>query len=201
MLWTAALSAFWLGFFYFVAAIPSAAALGLPAAWAAVVAVAGYSTGAGVVLLAGTPLQRWWKKRKAATLHAAPAKGVPLWKKAWNFGGLWMFGLIAPVTIGPQVGALIAVGLGEKPLRIWAAFTAGVIPWALAFAIATQLGAGWMKKAIDERPVSLHDAGHAGSIAEVVAFAGAGYPDFQHAARGEAGTRREISAAAAIRDR
>jgi hypothetical protein len=142
MLWTAALSAFWLGFFYFIAAIPAAVVLGMPAMLAGVIAIAGYSAGAGVVLLAGAPLLRWWKARRERKEAVKPIaqdskKHIPLWKRAWNFGGLWFLGLVAPITIGPQVGALIATSLGEKPVRTWIALTAGILPWAVFFAVAS----------------------------------------------------------------
>jgi hypothetical protein len=64
-----------------------------------------------------------------------------LFWRVWHRFGLWGLGLIAPVTIGPQATAVIALALGESPLRIQLAISLGVVPWAIAFAMLTALGA------------------------------------------------------------
>jgi hypothetical protein len=137
--WWALGSTFGLGFAYFIAAIPAGRGLGLPVALAALVAALGYSCGAVVVLLAGEPLRRWWERRAAAR-PPRPSARPPLWRRAWDHGGLWLLGLAAPVTLGPQLTALAALGLGEKPFRIWLAITLGALPWAVVFSFATEMG-------------------------------------------------------------
>jgi hypothetical protein len=144
--WWALGSIFWLGFIYFIAAIPAGKALGWPTWGAAGVALLGYSAGAIAVLLLGEPLRRWWEQRKKKRVQAAPTDRLPLWQRAWNRGGIWMLGIVAPVTLGPQISALVALSLGEKPLRIWLALSLGAIPWAVIFSLLTELGGHWWEK-------------------------------------------------------
>jgi hypothetical protein len=130
-------TAFGLGFVYFIASIPAGAAAG---AWpwaAALAAWLGYSAGAGVVLAAGTPLRNWLVAKLRIPVTRDPTKVV--WR-IWDRAGLAGLGLIAPVTIGPQAGAVIALAAGERPLRTLAALSAGVLPWCVAFAVLTALG-------------------------------------------------------------
>ena len=48
--------------------------------------------------------------------------------------------LLAPVTIGPQATAVIALAAGERPSRIMAAIALGVAPWCAGFAALTAFG-------------------------------------------------------------
>jgi hypothetical protein len=49
-------------------------------------------------------------------------------------------GLLAPVTIGPQASAVLALAIGERTLRILAALSLGVVPWCVVFAVLTSFG-------------------------------------------------------------
>lgn len=130
-------TAFGLGFFYFIASIPAGAAAGAWPWTAALAAWLGYSAGAGVVLLAGAPLRDWLVAKLGIPVVRDPRKLV--WR-VWERAGLAGLGLLAPVTIGPQAGAVVALAAGERPLRIFAAVSAGVLPWCIAFAVLTALG-------------------------------------------------------------
>jgi hypothetical protein len=130
-------TAFGLGFVYFIASIPAGAAAGAWPWTAAVAAWLGYSAGAAVVVAAGAPLRDWLVKRLRVPVQRDPAKLV--WR-VWDRAGLAGLGLAAPVTIGPQAGAVLALAAGERPLRIIAALSAGVLPWCAAFAVLTSLG-------------------------------------------------------------
>jgi hypothetical protein len=48
--------------------------------------------------------------------------------------------LLAPVTIGPQATAVIALAVGERPPRIMAAIALGVAPWCVVFAVLVSFG-------------------------------------------------------------
>ncbi len=128
---------FGLGFGYFISAIPAGAALGVPVWLCAIAAWAGYALGGIVVVLAGEPLRRAIIGKFKIDLH--PAK-PGLLQRAWARLGLPALGLLAPVTIGPQIGALMGLALGVPRGRLIAALALGVIPWCLAFAILTALG-------------------------------------------------------------
>lgn len=128
---------FVLGFFYFVGAIPGGVAAGLQVVVATLVAWAGYAAGAGVMLLLGAPARDWIARKLRLPRERDPRKMV--WK-AWDRFGLPGMGLLAPVTIGPQAACLLALALGEKPVRVFAALALGVLPWCVGFALVVELG-------------------------------------------------------------
>jgi hypothetical protein len=131
------ITAFGLGVAYFIAAIPAGVAAGAPAWLAGLAAGMGYVVGAGVVLLAGAPLREWLVRKLRIPVERDPSKLV--WRM-WERGGLFGLCLIAPVTIGPQATAVIALAVGEKPRRILGAVALGVLPWCVLFAVLTALG-------------------------------------------------------------
>jgi len=126
-----------LGFLYFIASIPAGVAAGASAWTAGLAAGSGYVAGAAVVLLAGTPLREWLVRKLKIPVERDPSKLV--WRM-WERGGLLGLCLIAPVTIGPQATAVIALAVGEKPRRIFAAVALGVLPWCVFFAVLTAFG-------------------------------------------------------------
>ena len=126
-----------LGFLYFIAAIPAGIAAGAPVWMAGLAAGLGYLAGAGVVLLAGASLREWLVRKLKIPVERDPSKLV--WRM-WERGGLLGLCLIAPVTIGPQVTAVIALAVGEKPRRILVAVALGVLPWCVIFAVLTAFG-------------------------------------------------------------
>jgi len=128
---------FSLGFFYFVGAIPGGMAAGLPAWGAAVVAWLGYSAGAAVMLLLRPSARAWVAKKLRIPIDRNPSKWI--WR-AWDRFGLVGLGLIAPVTIGPQTGCLLALAIGESSLRTFLAISLGVIPWCLGITMVIMLG-------------------------------------------------------------
>lgn len=126
-----------LGFAYFLAAIPAGAAAGLPVWAAGLAAWTGYSTGAGVILLAGAPLRGWLVRKLRIPVERDPSRWI--WK-VWDRAGLAGLGILAPVTVGPQAGAILALAVGERPGRIFAALSLGVVPWCVGFSILVSLG-------------------------------------------------------------
>lgn len=129
--------AFGLGFVYFLAAIPSGTAAGAPLWLAAVAGWLGYTSGALLVLLAGAPLRNWLLWKLKISTQRDPSKWIwRVWEK-WGLAGL---GILAPVTIGPQAGSLLALAVGERPVRILTAISLGVIPWCVLFAFLVGLG-------------------------------------------------------------
>lgn len=132
-----AVAAFSFGFLYFLAAIPAGVAAGAPLLLATLTAWMGYSSGALLVIVAGTPLRDWLVKRLKIPVQRDPSKLVwRVWEK-WGLAGL---GLLAPVTIGPQVGGILALAVGERPGRVLLALSLGVIPWCLLFAAFVACG-------------------------------------------------------------
>ncbi len=130
-------TAFGLGFIYFISAIPAGAASGAAVWWSAMAAWLGYSVGGLIVLLTGAPLRDWMVRKLKVPVQRDPTK---LAWRVWDRWGLAGLGLLAPVTIGPQATAVLALAMGEKTPRILAALSLGVVPWCVVFAVLTALG-------------------------------------------------------------
>lgn len=137
MSWTGFSTAFGLGFLYFITAVPAGVAAGAAAWIAGLAAGSGYVAGAAIVLMAGAPLREWLVRKLKIPVERDPSKLV--WRM-WERGGLLGLCLVAPVTIGPQGTAVIALAVGEKPRRIVAAVALGVLPWCVLFAVLTAFG-------------------------------------------------------------
>lgn len=130
-------TAFTLGFFYFVGAVPGGVATGLPPWLAALIAWMGYSAGAAVMLLLGAPARAWIARKLRIPLERDPNKWI--WK-AWSRYGLAGLGLLAPLTIGPQTACVLALAVGEPPLKTFLSLSLGVIPYCVSFATAITWG-------------------------------------------------------------
>jgi len=131
------IAAFGLGFVYFLGAIPGGAAAGASVPLAAFAAWAGYSAGAVAVVLAGAPARAWLVRRFRIPVDRDPQKRI--WR-VWDRWGLVGLGLFAPVTIGPQIGGMIALATGEKPLRVVLSLSLGVVPWCVLFGALVATG-------------------------------------------------------------
>ena len=131
------MTAFGLGFVYFIAAIPAATAAGAGVWWAALAAGMGYVAGGVAILLAGAPLRGWLVRKLRIPMEKDETKLV--WR-IWRRGGLLGLCLLAPVTIGPQATAVIALAVGEKAPRIAGAIALGVTPWCVVFAVLVSFG-------------------------------------------------------------
>lgn len=130
-------TAFTLGFLYFISAIPAGVAAHAPVWAAAAAAWCGYSAGGTVILLAGVPLREWLLRKLKINPRPDPAK---FFWRIWHRFGLWGLALVAPITIGPQATAALALALDESPGRIQLAICAGILPWVLLFGTLTALG-------------------------------------------------------------
>ena len=122
-----------LGFFYLVGAVPGGMAVGVSAPLSAFIAWIGYASGAVVMTFVGEPVRKWVAGKLKIPLEHDPEKLI--WK-VWSRFGLPGLGLLAPVTIGPQAGCVLAMALGEKPWKAALALSLGAIPWCVGFAIA-----------------------------------------------------------------
>ena len=135
-------TAFGLGFVYFIASVPAGMAAGAGAWTAAIAAWLGYTAGGAVVLVAGAPLRSWLVRKLRIPAERDTSKFI--WR-AWDRWGLAGLALLAPVTIGPQATAIIALAVGEKWPRILAAVSLGVLPWSVMFASFAAFGINWTK--------------------------------------------------------
>lgn len=134
---SACATVFGLGFLYFISAIPAGAALKLPLWMAAIAAWLGYSAGGALVVFAGAELRGWLERK----LKFEPRPSRPSFiKRMWDRFGLPAVGLLAPVTVGPQIAGLMGVALGVPRVPLMLAISLGALPWAALFAAAIRLG-------------------------------------------------------------
>jgi hypothetical protein len=139
---TGLITAFGLGFLYFISAIPAGVTAHAPVWLAAFAAWLGYSVGGLVVLMAGAPLRSWITRKLKINPTPDPTK---FFWRVWRRFGIWGLGLVAPVTVGPQATAVIALALGESPRRIQLAISLGVAPWAVVLGALTAAGLNALK--------------------------------------------------------
>jgi len=126
-----------LGFFYFISAIPASAAAGAPLWVAAVVAWIGYSLGGLLIALLGEPVRAALIKRFQKQLD--PSKNQWFHRAVHRYG-LPAIGLLAPITIGPQIGALAGIALGIPKWHLALALSLGVIPWCIGISVLLGFG-------------------------------------------------------------
>ena len=90
-----------------------------------------------MVLAAGAPIREWLVRKLKIPVARDPSKLV--WR-VWDKWGLAGLGLLAPVTIGPQVGGILALAVDGRPLRIFVALSVGSLPWCVLFACLVGFG-------------------------------------------------------------
>lgn len=142
-------SVFGWAFFSFWSSIPAGIALDLAPLLVALTATVSYGSGAALVVLAGTPLRARIRRRMAARatvndtsgeVAPEPSRLVLMVENAWRRYGLIGLALLAPMTVGSQIGAVIGLGFGANPLRLVIAMTLGALAWALLIAAAVSFG-------------------------------------------------------------
>jgi hypothetical protein len=112
-------------------------ALNLPPVVAAVTAWASYTAGVLLIVLVGAPLRQWMMKRFNISLEHDPQK---LFWRVWDRYGLAGLALLAPVTVGAQIGALLGLALNVPPRRLVVAMALGVALWCVGITLVTALG-------------------------------------------------------------
>ena len=130
-------STFTLAFFYFIGAVPAGTALGLPPFAAALVAWASYSCGVALVAFGGAPLRKGLIRRFRLSFEPDPKQ---LFWRVWARYGMPGLALLAPVTLGSQMGALIGLALGTRPLSLVGWMTVGAALWSGVIALVVTLG-------------------------------------------------------------
>lgn len=128
---------FGLAFFWFIGSIPAGIALQLPPPVAGLTAWASYIAGVLVIVLIGAPLRNRLSRRFQRSL--APQPDSLFWR-AWRRWGLVGLALLAPVTVGAQIGALIGLALGVPAIRLLSAMGAGAAVWCVGITLAAVIG-------------------------------------------------------------
>lgn len=129
-------------FFSFWSAIPAGLALNIAPVLVLVTVTVSYSSGVALVLVVGAPLRQRIRRhmQRDASEAARPNRAVSMVQSAWTRYGLIGLALLAPMTVGAQVGTVIGLSFGARPLPLLLAMTLGAALWALALTLT--IGAG-----------------------------------------------------------
>lgn len=136
-------SIFGLAFIYFWASIPTGIALGVAPALVMITAWASYTAGVILIVLLGAPIRAYLLKRLGGKVASNPDSAI---QRAWERFGLIGLALLAPVTTGAQIGALIGLSLGAPPRKMIGAMTLGAALWSVAITLAVALGVAAVRK-------------------------------------------------------
>lgn len=133
----AIISIFGLAFFYFWPAIPAGLALGLSPLIVILTTSLSYIAGVAAVTLFGTRLRDWILQRlgKKATLDPDSLAG-----RIWTRFGVPGLGLIAPMTVGSQIGAAVGLMLNARPRQLFIWMCIGAVAWSSLLTALVALG-------------------------------------------------------------
>ncbi len=131
-------SVFALAFFSFWTSIPAGIALGAPPVLVGLTAWLSYSSGVLLVALLGEPVRERLLRRfgRKATPNPNGLLG-----RAWKRFGVLGLALLAPVTTGAQIGAIVGIALGIPARRLLIAMALGAAIWSTGLTLAVALGA------------------------------------------------------------
>lgn len=133
----ALVSMFGVAFFSLWASIPAGFALGLSPVPVVATAAVSYACGVALVVVAGQPVRDWIMKRLGGRQSSNPNSAI---RRVWDRYGLYGLALLAPVTVGAQVGAIIGLSLNAPPRRLFVLMALGGLLWAVVFALLISLG-------------------------------------------------------------
>ncbi len=126
----------WLSFW---SAIPAGLALGLHPLAIIIITSSSYFSGILIVLLPARSVREWAMRRFGKDLDDS-TQDDRLYMRLWKRYGVIGFGLIAPMTVGAQLGAIIGVALNipRNKLILW--MTIGVIAWSIGLTMLAVAG-------------------------------------------------------------
>ena len=139
----ALISVFGIAFLYFWASIPAGIAQGLSPVLVVATASISYACGVGLVVLAGQPVRDWIMKRFGGKASTNPNSAI---RRIWDRYGLIGLALLAPVTTGAQIGAVIGISLNAPPRRLFIFMSLGGLLWGIIVAVLVSLGVAAVKR-------------------------------------------------------
>ena len=139
---------FGIAWFSFWAAIPSGLALGLHPLTIILTTSLSYTSGILICILPAQFLRRWVMKRFEKRLeHSTNHQSLII--RLWRRYGVIGFGLVAPMTTGAQLGAIIGITLNIPQRRLMVAMTIGAIIWAVGLTVAGVIGVDQFRLSLD----------------------------------------------------
>lgn len=133
----AILSTFSLAFFYFWPAVPAGLALGMPPLLVILTTSASYALGVALVTVAGEAVRTWIMRRMGKRAILQPDSFIG---RVWERYGVVGLGLLAPMTIGSQLGAALGVTLGAPRNRLIFWMCVGGFLWSVVLTALVSLG-------------------------------------------------------------
>lgn len=126
----------WLSFW---SAIPAGLALGLHPLAVIILTSSSYISGIVLVLLPARSVREWVVRRFGNNLDTSTHDDC-IYMRLWKRYGVIGFGLIAPMTIGAQLGAMLGVALNipRNQLILW--MSIGVISWSVGLTLLAGAG-------------------------------------------------------------
>ena len=130
---------FGLSWFSFWSGIPAGLALSLNPLVVIATTTLSYVSGVALVLAPGDKIRDWVRKRwgRGARLATSDDKLI---HRMWRRFGVIGFGIVAPMTVGAQIGVILGLALNipRRQLFIW--MSAGALAWSLFLTAALLLG-------------------------------------------------------------
>jgi hypothetical protein len=133
----ALVSVFGLAFVYMLGAIPLGLGLRLSPVTIIITATLAYAAGVAIVVLPGQRVRDWLTKKLGDRATIKPDSFVG---KIWARFGLPGLGLIAPVTTGAQIGALIGLAFNASPRALLFWMTLGGLLWTIVLTLLVTAG-------------------------------------------------------------
>ncbi len=133
----ALISTFGIAFLSLWASIPAGIALGLSPVVVVITAALSYACGVGLIVLVGQPLRDRILKRFGGKSAGNPNSAI---RRVWDRYGLIGLALLAPLTTGSQIGAIIGMSLNAPPRRLFVFMSLGGLLWAIIFGVLISLG-------------------------------------------------------------
>ena len=130
-------SIFALAFFYFWPAIPAGLALGLSPLVVIATTSLSYMSGVVLVVVVGGRFRQWVMNRLG---RDSVLKPDTLLGRAWARFGVIGLGLLAPMTIGSQLGAGLGVTLDNRPRMVLLWMCIGGMVWSILLTVLVSLG-------------------------------------------------------------
>jgi hypothetical protein len=131
------ISTFGLAFFYFWPSIPAGLALGLSPVVVIITSSLSYACGAAVVALLGERVRDWVLKRLGRKADANADTPI---RRIWQKYGVVGLGLLAPMTVGAQIGAALGLAFDSKPRSLFVSLALGGLVWSIILTAAVLLG-------------------------------------------------------------
>ena len=128
---------FGVAFFEFFVSIPGGLAVGLSPVLVAVTAWLSYTLGVIVIVLIGEPLRVRILARFGGKVAPDPNSRI---RKAWDRYGVLGLSLLAPITTGAQIGAVIGLSFGAPPRRLILGMSLGAAVWAIILTVVALVG-------------------------------------------------------------